>query len=317
MRLKLYRGKWAAVGKDAEGRTWRRSLRTSDRAEAERRLRDARYETPADTIEDAMSLYLAEKRTQNARSYQSMLTAWRALKPVFGHLRPDQVNRDLCRSYASKRRRGGVSNGTIIKDLGVLKAGLRWNNKATPAVFEMPLAPLPRDRYITRQEHLRLIEACNLPHIKLFVVLAWDTAARASALLDLTWDQVDFIRRQIRLSKSTEGKRKGRATVPVEDDTMALLTAAYEARTCDFVIEWGGHQVKSVKRAFADACQRANLKDVSPHVIRHSAAVKMAESGVPINEIAQFLGHTDPAITYRVYARYSPEHLRRAARALR
>lgn len=94
MRLKLYRGKWAITGY-TNGKVWRRSLHTSDRAVAERRFRDARYETPGDSVADAVKLYLEEKQKAGARSYQSMLTAWRALERTFGHLRPDQIDRDL------------------------------------------------------------------------------------------------------------------------------------------------------------------------------------------------------------------------------
>lgn len=42
----------------------------------------------------------------------------------------------------------------------------------------------------------------------------------------------------------------------------------------------------------------------------------MAEAGVSMDEIAQYLGHSNAAITARVYARFSPDHLRRAADAL-
>jgi integrase len=42
----------------------------------------------------------------------------------------------------------------------------------------------------------------------------------------------------------------------------------------------------------------------------------MAEAGVPMPEIAAFLGHTDSRSTERVYAKFSPEYLRKAARAL-
>lgn len=42
----------------------------------------------------------------------------------------------------------------------------------------------------------------------------------------------------------------------------------------------------------------------------------MAEAGVPMEEIAQYLGHTNPAITRSTYARFSPEFLRKAANAL-
>jgi integrase len=42
----------------------------------------------------------------------------------------------------------------------------------------------------------------------------------------------------------------------------------------------------------------------------------MAEDRVPMEEIAQYLGHTDINTTRKVYARYSPDYLRRAAGAL-
>jgi len=42
----------------------------------------------------------------------------------------------------------------------------------------------------------------------------------------------------------------------------------------------------------------------------------MAEAGITMDEIAQYLGHSDVRITASTYARYSPEHLRKAARAL-
>lgn len=35
-----------------------------------------------------------------------------------------------------------------------------------------------------------------------------------------------------------------------------------------------------------------------------------------MDEIAQFLGHSDSRITARVYARYSPAHLRKLADSL-
>jgi hypothetical protein len=42
----------------------------------------------------------------------------------------------------------------------------------------------------------------------------------------------------------------------------------------------------------------------------------MAEDGVPMEEIAQFLGHSNVSITRRVYARFSPIYLRKAAKSV-
>jgi integrase len=141
---------------------------------------------------DFVSLYLAEMTEKQASSLNAMRCAWRSLEPTFASIRPDQITRKLCQDYAKKRRREGVGSGTIIKELGVLKAALGWSKVAGEAAFEMPETPPPRDRYITLDEFNTLLAACTHPHVRLFAMLAWYTAGRASALFELTWDQVDF-----------------------------------------------------------------------------------------------------------------------------
>ena len=81
-----------------------------------------------------------------------------------------------------------------------------------------------------------------------------------------------------------------------------------------YVISWNGKPLKRVKGAFERAAKRAGL-EISPYILRHTAAVWMAEAGVPLEEIAQYMGHTNIEITRKHYARYSPTHLRRAANA--
>jgi excisionase family DNA binding protein len=88
------------------------------------------------------------------------------------------------------------------------------------------------------------------------------------------------------------------------------------AATSDFVVEHGGYQVASVKTGTRAAARRANLPGVTPHVLRHTAATWMAMAGVPMVEIARILGHRDSRITERVYAKHSPDYLRRAIGAL-
>lgn len=42
----------------------------------------------------------------------------------------------------------------------------------------------------------------------------------------------------------------------------------------------------------------------------------MVEAGVPIEEVAQYLGHSNPSVTRSTYAQFSPQHLRAAAGSL-
>jgi integrase len=83
----------------------------------------------------------------------------------------------------------------------------------------------------------------------------------------------------------------------------------------DYVVEHGRERVASIRNGFAAAARRAKLK-ATPHMMRHSAAVWMAEANTPFSQIAQFLGHTDSRITERVYGRFSPSFLANAAEAL-
>ena len=56
----------------------------------------------------------------------------------------------------------------------------------------MPPQPPPREVWLTKADVSRLMDAAQMPHIRLYVVLAVTTAARMEALLTLTWDRVDL-----------------------------------------------------------------------------------------------------------------------------
>jgi integrase len=196
---------------------------------------------------------------------------------------------------------------------------LSWAQKrgliARAPYIERPAQPAPKERWITHDEIDRLLAAEAEPHIRLAILLMLTTAARVGAALELTWDRVDLERGWVNL-RTGEGRRKGRAIVPINGTLRAALTTAKEAAMSDHVIEWAGGPVKSIKRGFARTVKAAGLADVTPHVLRHSAGVHMAAGGVPMHKISQYLGHTNTATTEKVYARFSPDHMRDAAEVL-
>ncbi|MFD2232803.1 tyrosine-type recombinase/integrase [Phaeospirillum tilakii] len=315
MRIIEYRGKWCAASV-VDGKRRRLSLGNlaateENRPAAERAAVDlerALAEPIGDIVGDVVEAYLDDTK---AITKDYMKIMWRILKPYCAALRVDQIDRAWCRDYVAAR---GKAPATVRKEISMLSAAFRWAGK-TGFVIELPSAPPPRDRWLTRVQFSMLLDAAaGQPHLVVFLHLAIATGGRKEALLALTWPQVDFDRRTIWLGRKEGGK--GRAIVPINQTLYPVLRAAKAQAQSDHVVEYDGQPVKNVKKSFAAACRRAGLSDFTPHDLRHTAAVWMAEAGTPMSEIAQYLGHSDSRITERVYARYSPDYLRKAASAL-
>jgi integrase len=321
-RLQRFRDGWAIAVYEGGKRLSRRGLdaRDASAASAEFERIVAELKRPIDP--DVATIWEAYREDRAGRRIAlNMDFSGRAVLPFFGRMRPEEIKVKTCREYVAMRRKAGRKNGTIGTELNHLRIALKWAHKGRmighlPAI-EMPPKPPAKERYLTRKEAAALLDASETPHLRLFIVLAISTAARAGALFDLTWDRVDFDRGLIYLgARLALRPRKGRATVPMTDQCRAALSEARHGALTGFVIEWGGSPVKSVRTALAKAAARAGVDGVSPHVLRHTAAVWMAEAGIPMSAIAQYLGHSDSSITEKVYSRFGPEYLRNASVAL-
>lgn len=222
------------------------------------------------------------------------------------------------RRYVTERR---VAAGSVLREAGILRAALSWavehqwiTKAAKPEISNPVPTPQPRDRWITRDEARRLLAACHMPHVRLFVMLGIMTAARHGAILELKWAQVNLDQLVIDYGRGHGNKR--RAVVPINAELEQALKAGKALACSEFVIEYRGEPLKSIKNGFQLACRRAGLKGVTAHVLRHSAATWMAMDAVPMREIARLLGDREATVD-RVYAKHSPSYLRRAANAVR
>lgn len=275
------------------------------------------------TVAQIWDAYL-EDRGEDGKDTKRQAEAWVALKDRFGSLRPEHVTKAQVRAYVARRP---ASINTVRTELIYLRAALKWAERthwidAAPHV-KVPPRLRREKRRLTRAEAARLVAAAKAPHVRLFVLVALHTAARTGAILDLTWDRVEidcepeFRRIDFRNPERPETNKR-RTVVPVNETLYAALAEARKAAVTDHVIEWTGRPITSIKHGFSEAVRAAGLAGtgVGRHTLRHTAAVWMAERGVPMELISQYLGHDDVRMTEREYARYSPTYLMQAAKAL-
>ncbi|TWB00409.1 tyrosine-type recombinase/integrase [Gluconacetobacter diazotrophicus] len=254
-----------------------------------------------------------------------------------GHLRINQIHQRQWDDYAASRFRKPnarskrpvegapvpISLGTLKREFNVLRAALRhaWRNHRLdkPPTLEGPGGSAPRDRYITKAEARRLLDACETPHIRAFLALAMFTGARKGSILALTWDRVMFDLGRIDFQEP--GRKltaKRRAIVPMTDDLRAELTEAHKVRTCDYVVEWAGGPITyGIRWPLKKLAQKAGLSwTPTPHHFKHSVASWMAMAKVPIDQAADWLA-TDPKTLRRVYRKFDPDYLREVGSALK
>lgn len=269
------------------------------------------------TVGEILAGYEDDKKDR-VRGRDGLKYGVRALTRALGQLQPNNLTPPVIRDYADKR---GASAGTILRDIGVLRAALKWalehqwiKAADIPIISNPRKTPRPRDRWITRDEAWRLIEECREPHIKGFVVLGCMTLARSGAILDARWSRVDLERRLIDYGEGHGNKR--RVVAKLNDEAHAVLAALRELACTDHVIERHGKPLSSIRKGFREACRRAGLKGVTPHILRHSGATWLAMDGMPMREIARLMGD-DEATVERVYAKHSPDYLKRTTDALR
>lgn len=300
-----------------EGKRVRRQLAAEDRqsAEAEARALWQDRDSSPWTVGRIMTGYLAT--ITHKPSHGRRVDAWKAMKPFWDRVDPMMIDEPMCRDYRAQRKAG---DATARYELMQLSTALGWaaGNDKIPSrrAVWLPLAPERKTRHLGYSEWRRFFAAIKADHARLYAMIGLHTMARPSAILELTWDRVDFMRRMIDFTPPGHVRTaKRRTVVPISDELLVALQQGVEAATTPYVIERGGKRVHCIKKAFQAASERSGVH-ATPYTLRHTGAVYAAEGGVSMAEIAQMMGHDDDRTTQKYYSRFSPGHLMKVADAI-
>jgi len=301
---------------------------------AQKRLDGARgARDPASVpVADVIARYTRDVAAKCARPKEAAQRA-RALLAYFGDKTLADINGDCCRRYVEQRS----TDAAARRELEDLRAAINHHRREglCSQVVEvvLPSERPARERWLTRSEAARLIlsawryreiqkgkptERRSRRHIAKFILVALYTGTRASAVcgaaLEPTtgrgWIDVErgvFYRRPAGRLET----KKRQPPVPLPPGLLAHLRR-WKRHGQRFAVEWNREAVTAVKKAFANVVADAGLgPDVTPHVLRHTAATWLMQAGVDIWEAAGFVGMTVEMLSQR-YGHHHPAHLERA-----
>jgi len=128
------------------------------------------------------------------------------------------------------------------------------------------------------------------------------TAARVGEINGLTWQDVDFEKRTVRLwSRKKKGGHRTPRLVPMVQETFNALRYAWKNRDRTSPYVFTNPLTKrnyGYRDKFLDTlCRRAGVPEFGYHALRHHTASILAERGAPLTDIQKILGHERPTTT--------------------
>lgn len=186
-------------------------------------------------------------------------------------------------------------------------------------------------KYLNFGEAQKLIREVKkdmrLRYISRYMILfALATGCRFSEMSGLTWDCVDFEKRNIKIKKTWDAKYVdgfsntknygSKRTITVDEKTLNMMAALKHdqdksAMSTGLRNEYNLCFVNSkmqlvtnnaVLKTLKRLCRNAGIKEVTTHSLRHTHASMLLYKGVNIKYLSRRLGHTDITTTLQTYS---------------
>lgn len=194
------------------------------------------------------------------------------------------------------------------------------------------------DKAYTAEELKYILKSLAKEPVKwqLYIRLMADTGLRRGECSGIQWEDINFedneitIRHNLQVSKEKgiydkRPKNKKVRVVDVDPDIISDLKKYREAEAEKPKSKYVFTQENSDKpiyptsptKYFASFGKRYKIKDFHPHKLRHSNVSLALGEGADIPAVSQRAGHSNPAVTMRIYAHSNQKAIRKAGQKAR
>jgi integrase len=263
------------------------------------------------TFAELVAWYRELPIAKKKRAYDRDVERSKVLLNYFGDLQADKIKPSMVESFQHKMLETKSQKGTNYQPATVNRMVALMKRIFNLAIREDMAIKNPcwkvamlkednrRDRILTTEEFKRLVE--ELPeHILPIAYVGYYTGMRRGEVLQLTWKKVNmqggFIDLEAKDTKTSEPRR-----VYFNDILRNVFEKAQRVRNIrtDFVFTHRGRPIKSFRKGFENALDRAKIKDFWFHDLRHTFNTNMRKAGVDHTVIMKLTGHKTLAMFNR------------------
>ncbi len=260
------------------------------------------------------------------------------LIPAFGDrslhlLKRDEIKRLIARQIEAKKAKGTIQNYLVPLKAAYNQAKEDGLVVLNPAERLGKLLQRSQDRReemqpLTAQEVQTLVSVAESQCPALYPILlcAVRTGLRQGELIGLQWGDVDSrgqfldVRRGVVLGEVTTTKSKKMRRVDLSPQVLSVLQGLKEIRQLEAMsmgkelspwvflspegVRW---DERNLRRGFYRCLDKAGIRQVRFHDLRHTYASLMAENGAPPKYVQKQLGHSSFQVTMDIYSHLFPE----------
>ena len=281
------------------------------------------------TIAEGVQAVLDYQTTRGRKSVDS--TERRITKHLLPYFNPDRLMVNIsgaeAEAYRAHRMAEGAKLATTNRELAILRQAFRLARKhgqlvAVPPI-ETPREQNARTGFFERAEFDAVCEHLDAQHqapLKFAYITGWRFK---SEVLALTADRVDLDRGTVWLDAGTTKSGKPRTFI-LTSELRKVLEAQIESiealKQQGVITPWifhraDGRKIKSMRKAFMTACEKAGVVGKMFHDFRRTAVRNLERAGVPRSTAMAMVGHETEAI-YKRYAIQDEVMLREGAAKL-
>ena len=284
------------------------------------------------TFSQLLNEYIDHSRSNG--SGKNHLNSWRTvgkslLIPFFGantdiatidyakHILPFMEKLRTEPSYHGKRPRCNVTINKYGHYLVTMfsYAILRGYIGLSPMRLWKPLKVVRKERKITFEDACKIMEHA-VPHVKWAIQLVCYLGVRPGPceLFSLKWSDVDFEKKKVRVYAS---KTNTHRTVNFTDDFAVLLQEHKKMSATEYLVEFEGKPISSLKKSFNKACQRAGITyPIRMYDFRHLFATMLLNAGADLAAVSKLMGHSRISTTANSYYESRSAEMKRAVSLL-
>ena len=252
----------------------------------------------------------ANKRPRTARTYRQCLEA---LERSFTGKRLSAISAFAVERHKRERLEAGV-RVMVNRELAVLNALYNRCREWDKYEGDNPTAKVKpvkesegRLRYLDHAEERKLLAEAREPLRSIILTGIYAGLRIESEALTLRVADVDLYAGLLTVQSAYAKSGKSRR-VPMSATLRAALARTKEmARGEHLFARPDGSPYRSIRTAFATACRRAGLADVTPHVLRHTFASRLVMASVDLRTVQELGGWSSLELVQR-YAHLSATH---------